>query len=87
MLGGQCQDPLLRHGALDIVILQDHVLLEDLDGVHLFGTLQFGEHHLAETSFAQHFDEVEVVQADLLTFGSVTPLDQRLEHRLALARS
>jgi hypothetical protein len=35
MVGGQGQDPLFRHGALDVVVLNDHVLLQDLDGEDL----------------------------------------------------
>ncbi len=46
MLGRQGQDALLRHGALDVVVLQDHVLLEHLDGVDLVRVLQLGQHHL-----------------------------------------
>lgn len=46
VLPGQRQDPLLRHGAVDVVVLQDHVLLQHLDGVHLVGALQLRQHHL-----------------------------------------
>jgi hypothetical protein len=30
MVGGQGEDPLLSHGALHIIILDDHILLQDL---------------------------------------------------------
>lgn len=46
VLPGQRQDPFLRHGAVDVVVLQDHVLLQHLDGVHLVGALQLRQHHL-----------------------------------------
>lgn len=46
VLPGQGQDPFLRHGAVDVVVLQDHVLLQNLDGVHLVGALQLRQHHL-----------------------------------------
>jgi hypothetical protein len=35
VVGCQGQDPLLRHGALDVVVLNDDVLLQNLDGEHL----------------------------------------------------
>ena len=42
----QGQHPLLHHGAFHIVVLDDHVLLQDLDGVQLLGPLPVGQHHL-----------------------------------------
>ena len=42
----QRQDPLLHHGALHVVVLDDHVLLQDLDGVQLLCPLPVGQHHL-----------------------------------------
>ena len=38
----QGQHPLLHHGALHVVVLDDHVLLQDLDGVQLLGPLPVG---------------------------------------------
>lgn len=43
---GEGQDALLRHGAVHVVILQDHVLLQDFDCVNLFCSLQLCQHHL-----------------------------------------
>jgi len=43
---GQGQDPLLDHGAVDVVVLDDDVLLEDLDRVQLVRALPLGQHHL-----------------------------------------
>ena len=40
------QHSLLHHGALHIVILDHHVLLQDLDGVKLRGGLHLRQHHL-----------------------------------------
>ena len=48
MVGGEGEDPLLGHGALDVVVLHDHVLLQDLDRVHLLGILLLREHHLKQ---------------------------------------
>lgn len=39
-LAREGQDPLLDHGALHVVVLDDDVLLQDLDGVQLVGALQ-----------------------------------------------
>ena len=45
---GQGQDPLLDHGAVDVVVLDDDVLLEDLDRVQLVRALPLGQHHLRQ---------------------------------------
>ena len=45
-LQGQCQDPLLYHGALNIIVLYDDVLLQDLDGVELIRPLPLRQHDL-----------------------------------------
>ena len=42
----QGQHPLLHHGALHVVVLDDHVFLQDLDGVQLLGPLPVSQHHL-----------------------------------------
>ena len=36
----------LHQGAVHIVILDDHVFLQDLDGVELIGAPALGQHHL-----------------------------------------
>ena len=43
---GQSEDPLLDHGAVDVIVLDDDVLLEDLDGVKLVCPLSLSQHHL-----------------------------------------
>ena len=35
MVRGESQDPLLSHGALNVVILDDDILLQDFDGEDL----------------------------------------------------
>ena len=40
------QHVLLHHGALDIVILDDDIFLEDLDSVELVCSFAFRQHHL-----------------------------------------
>ena len=44
MFRGEREYPFLRHGAFDVVVLNDHVLLEDLDGKHLEKTR--GDNHM-----------------------------------------
>lgn len=46
ILGGERQHPLLHHGALHIIVHQNHVLLEDLDSKELPFALQLREHDL-----------------------------------------
>lgn len=43
---GQRQNPLLRHGAVHVVVLQDHVFLQDFDGVNFVCAFQLRQHHL-----------------------------------------
>lgn len=46
----QRQDPLLHHGALHVVIDQDHVFLESLDGEEFLFALQLCEQHLMDVT-------------------------------------
>lgn len=43
------QDPLLHHRTFNIVILDHHVFLQDLDGVQLLCWLHLRQHHLRST--------------------------------------
>ena len=42
----QGQNPFLHHGAVDIIILYDDVLLQNLDGIKLVGSLSLSQHDL-----------------------------------------
>lgn len=64
VVAGQGQDPLLCHGALHIVILQDHILLQDLHSIQLSCFLYSGQHHLPEAPLPQHPEELKVVDAE-----------------------
>lgn len=46
ILPGERQHPLLHHGALHVVILDHHVLLQDFDGVQFLCSLPVSKHHL-----------------------------------------
>lgn len=67
----QRQHTLLHHSALDIVVLDDDVFLQDLDGEKIVGALSLGQHHLAEGALAQHHQEIEVGGANQILFGHV----------------
>ena len=43
---GQREHPLLDHGAVNVIVLDDDVLLEDLDRVELVRSLPLSKHHL-----------------------------------------
>ena len=62
LLVGDEEHALLALGALDLVVLDDEFLLEHLDGVQLLRRLGLGQHDLAEVAFAQHRQEVEVLE-------------------------
>lgn len=46
-LSRECQHTLLNHGALHVVVLDDHVLLQDLHGVEFIRALPLSQHHLS----------------------------------------
>lgn len=53
---GKRQHSLFHHGAVNVIILDDDVLLEDLDGVQLVCTLSLGQHDLKKDRFQyDHF--------------------------------
>lgn len=47
------QDPLLHHRTFNIVILDHHVFLQDLDGVQLFCWLHLCQHYLQSLETSQ----------------------------------
>ncbi len=59
---GGLEDAVLGHGVGHFVLGDDHLLLEDLDGVQVAGALLSAQDHFAERSFAQHLDELKVLQ-------------------------
>lgn len=42
----QGQNPLFHHGALHVIVLDHHVLLQDFDGIQFLCSLPVSEHHL-----------------------------------------
>lgn len=63
LLVGNQEHPLLRTRALHFVILDNELLLQNLDGVQLLGSLGFSQHDLSKVSFTQHSKKVEMVQS------------------------
>ena len=53
-LQGKSQHPLLYHGALNIIILYDDVLLQDLDGIQLICPLPLRQHDLLKHEHILH---------------------------------
>lgn len=45
----QSQHPLLNHGALHVIVLDHHVLLQDFNGVEFVGAFPLSQHHLKGT--------------------------------------
>lgn len=43
---GEGQDPLLSHGTVDVIILQDDVFLQNFDSVNFLCAFQLCQHHL-----------------------------------------
>jgi hypothetical protein len=53
----------VRDSRLDLVVLNDELLLQHLDGVELVRRLLLRQHDLAKVPLAQHSQEVEVIEA------------------------
>ena len=76
----QGQHPLLHHGALHVVVLDHHVLLQDLDGVQLLCPLPLGQHHLVGEGGRAGREEVKVklgLDIDTTQVGLRTPTADR----------
>lgn len=43
---GEGQDPLFCHSAVHVIVLKDHVFLQNFDGINLLCALQLCQHHL-----------------------------------------
>ena len=65
---GDQEDSLLRLRTFDLVILNDEFLLQYFDGVKLFGSFSFRKHDLAKVSFAQDSEEIEMFEANSLSY-------------------
>ena len=53
---------LFCHGTLHVIVLNDDIFFEDLDGENFVrGVLFLGQHDLAKRTLAQHFKETEVL--------------------------
>ena len=61
MLGRQGEYATFGERALHVVVLYDHVLFKYLDGKEFARLFVLGEHHLAEATLAENFQEVEVL--------------------------
>ena len=70
MFRRESQNSFFSHCAFDIIILKNDVFFEDFDSVDFVGALQLGQHDFAEASFTQHFDEMELFQAQFFAFSS-----------------
>ena len=59
---GLLEDVLLGECVRDLVLLDDDLLLEDLDGVEVVGGLLAAENDLAKRPLAQDLDELKVFE-------------------------
>ena len=58
-LESEGQDSLLDHGALDVVVLDDNVFLENFDCVQLVRAFALGQHHL-KTQQQQNINGIQI---------------------------
>lgn len=61
LLVGDQEDSLLGPGALNFVVLDDELFLEDFDGIKLLRTLRLCQHDFTKITLAQNSQEVEMV--------------------------
>ena len=66
---GLLEDVLLGECVRDLILLDDDLLLEDLDGVEVVGGLLAAENDLAKRPLAQDLDELKVFEC-LKTLGA-----------------
>lgn len=66
LLVGNQEHAFLRFGAFHLVILNDKLLFENLDGVKLLRRLGLRQHDLSEISFTEDSQEIEVIKANFL---------------------
>lgn len=64
------ENSLFRASALDFIVLDNELFLQDLDGVQLLRALGLSKHDLSEVTLSKNSEEVEVVQA----YSSPSPL-------------
>lgn len=67
---GQSEDPPFRHHAVDVVVLNQHDLLEHLQRKDFSRPSILGEHHLPEAALAQHLEHLEIGQRRLAAIGN-----------------
>jgi hypothetical protein len=58
------EHPLLGPYALDLVVFDNELLFENLDGVQLLRRLGLGQHDLTKVTLSENSKEVEVIEAD-----------------------
>ena len=56
------EDPVLCHGVLHLVLLDDDLLLQNLDGVQVVGRLLAAQDHLPKCSLSKNFQELEIFE-------------------------
>jgi hypothetical protein len=66
----QGQDVLFHQRALDVVVLNDDVLLQDLDGVQLVRTFAFGQHHLVTFRPSSSFNVIDILSSVTVRHGT-----------------
>ena len=60
------EDGVLSEGVANLLLLQDDVLLENLDGKQLACALLATKHHLAKGALAKHLEDLKVLQRNRL---------------------
>lgn len=61
-MSGGLKDPVFCHGVLHLVLLDDHLLLQNLDGVQVVGRLLAAQDHLPKCSLSKNFQELEIFE-------------------------
>ena len=67
MTSGEGKNSALRHRAFDVIVLQDDVFFQHLDGINFVGSASFRQHHFAETSLSENFNEIKIFKTNFLS--------------------
>lgn len=71
-------DLLLKKSAVDLIVLNEDILPNRLDGIQLLVVLLFHKKDLTESATAKDHLELEVIERDLFLLGDCCPLFQEL---------
>lgn len=56
------QDIFLGQGVCHLILPDDHLLLQDLDGIQMVSRFLSTQDHFAKSALSQHFQELKILE-------------------------